>query len=384
MKTEEKKSLKIAYIAHIRFPSERAHAIQIVHMANAFAMEGHEVELFVSTRVTAITETPEEYYGMRFLFTLRRVPIFDIIARIHSFPKLLHKLLYNLERLSFVASFVWHYRASDFDILYCRDEFVLGCLSFLYVGRRFVWESHEGKDNFFAHRLLRRAHTVVISEGIKEHYVSLGFDGTRIVVAHDAIDDSFFEKPRQQSEARRRLGIEGTKPVVMYIGGLDTWKGAITLFEAEALMHDVQVVVIGGTEEIVRALRPQYPHVQFLGPRPYRELAYNQQAADILIIPNTAKNTLSAKYTSPLKLFSHMASLVPIVLSDIPSLRAVLDDTSANFFTPDDPQSLAFAVARVLQNPAEAQRKAHTAYEKSKHYTWRNRAALIILSLDSE
>jgi glycosyltransferase involved in cell wall biosynthesis len=373
--------MRIAYVAHIRFPSERAHAIQIVHMANAFAAEGHKVELFVSTRATAIKETPEEYYGVRFLFTLTRVPIIDIIARIHSFPKFVHALLYNLERLLFVASFAWHHRAQNYDLLYCRDEFVLGCLSFLYPRARIVWESHEGKENFFARRLLRRAHTVVISEGIKARYHSSGFDGTRIVVAHDAIDDSFFEAPIEQAEARRRLGLEEGKPIVMYIGGFDRWKGVHTLFEAAALMPDARVVAIGGTPEMVEALRPKYPRVRFLGSRPYRELSQNQQGADILVIPNTAKNALSAEFTSPLKLFSHMASRVPIVLSDIQSLRAVLGDDAGYFFTPDDPQALAYAVTEVLQDKTRAKQKADAAYEKSKQYTWRKRAAAIIAAL---
>jgi glycosyltransferase involved in cell wall biosynthesis len=221
----------------------------------------------------------------------------------------------------------------------------------------------------------------VISEGIKARYLASGFDGARIMVAHDAIDDSFFEVPIEQGEARRRLGLEEGKPIVMYIGGFDRWKGVHTLFEAAALMPDVRVVAIGGTPEMVEALRPQYPRVQFLGSRPYRELHNHQQAADVLVIPNTAKNALSAEYTSPLKLFSHMASHVPIVLSDIPSLRAVLDDTAGYFFTPDDPQALARAVTEALQDRAEAKQKADAAYEKSKQYTWRTRAAAIIAAL---
>lgn len=373
--------MNIAYIAHIRFPSERAHSVQITHMANAFAFEGHDVTLCVSSRATAITETPEAYYGIRFLFKLWRVPILDIIAHVHSFPKFLHSLLYNLERLQFVISFAMHANVRAYDVLYCRDEFVLGCLSFLYPRKRIVWESHEGKGNVFARRLLRRAHTVVISEGIKAHYASLGFDGERITVAHDAIDDTFFETPLSKEEAQRRLGLTDEKPIVMYIGGFDAWKGVHTLFEAAALMPEVQVAVIGGDRDTIEVLKARYPQVMFLGSRPYRELREHQRAADVLVVPNTAKNALSAKYTSPLKLFSHMASNVPIVLSDIPSLRAVLGDDSAYFFLPDNPQALADAIAVVLRNPIDAEKRAAAAYEIAKRYTWQKRAQAIIASL---
>lgn len=370
--------MKIAYIAHIRFPSERAHAVQIVHMANACASIGHEVELFVSTRSTAITQTPEEYYGTPFLFKLRRVPIVDIVARIHRFPKMIHPILYNIERLLFVISFIWCQRGRATDVFYCRDEIILGCLSFLYPSKKMIFESHEGKSNFCARRLLRRAYTVAISEGIKARYVSLGFDGTHIMVAHDAIDDSFLKIPLSRHEARRKLELSDQKPIAMYIGGLDTWKGVDTLFEAAAYIPDVQVVIIGGAPEEVATLRIRYPHIRFLGSRPYRDLPDNQQAADILIIPNTAKNKLSAEYTSPLKLFAHMASRIPIVLSDIPSLRAMLDETSANFFPPDNVEALARAITDALRDPIAAQQKARIAYEKVLQHTWRNRAVTIL------
>lgn len=373
--------MKIAYIAHIRFPSERAHSVQIAHMANAFASLGHDVELFVSSRATAITERPEAYYGIRFNFKLTRVPIVDIIAHVHSFPKLLHPLLYNLERLHFAISFAMCANVSAFDVLYCRDEFVLGCLSLFYPRKHLVWESHEGKSNFFARRLLRRAHTVVISEGIKAHYVALGFSGEHITVAHDAIDDSFFETRIAKEDARSALGLDDQKPVAMYIGGFDAWKGVHTLFEAAALIPEVRVVVIGGDAATIEEFRLRYPQVVFLGPRPYRELREHQRAADVLVVPNTAKNTLSAKYTSPLKLFSHMASRVPIVLSDIPSLRAVLDDDSAYFCAPDSPQALADALTSVLKDPEAAQKRAAAAYEMAKRYTWQERAQAILKAI---
>lgn len=373
--------MRIAYIANIRFPSERAHATQIVHMANAFSSCGHEVTLFVSNRKTHITESPEDYYGVRFSFALKRIHILDIVGAIHSFPKFLHAYLYMLERLLFAIRFVFSARHESYDIFYCRDEWVLWCVSLLYRNQKVVWESHEGKYNFPARRLIARGQVVVISEGIRDYYARLGHDAKQFLVAHDAVDDTFFELQASREEARERLGLVSKKPVVMYIGGFDRWKGVETLFQVSKVLDEARVVVIGGTEKEIETAKGKYPQVLFLGFRPYKELFINQRAADILVIPNTATNALSASFTSPLKLFAHMTSHVPIVLSDIPSLRSVLDNDSAFFFAPDDVHALAEAIHEVLSHPESAHEKAQQAFETSRRYTWKNRAEHITASL---
>jgi putative flippase GtrA len=163
----------------------------------------------------------------------------------------------------------------------------------------------------------------------------------------------------------------------MYIGRLDGWKGVGTLLEASTFVPETQVVVIGGEEAQVEALRAQYPKVQFLGYRSYGELADNQAAADVLVLPNTAKDETSVRFTSPLKLFTYMASGKPIVASDLPSLREVLDEESAYFVAPDDARELARGIKQALGDP-NAETKAHHARHKVAHYTWSARARTIL------
>ncbi len=139
----------------------------------------------------------------------------------------------------------------------------------------------------------------------------------------------------------------------------------------------MRVVIIGGKESDKEGMRRRYTNVLFLGPRPYAELADNLAAADVLVLPNSGKHVISERFTSPLKLFAYMASGIPIVASDLPSIREVLDEGSAYFAKPDDAQDLARKVQEVVSDP-NARAKAARAREKVKEYSWKKRAQKIL------
>jgi glycosyltransferase involved in cell wall biosynthesis len=200
-----------------------------------------------------------------------------------------------------------------------------------------------------------------------------------LLVAHDGVSEDFFtDLPTDaKRKAREKFNIPLDKKVVAYIGGFDAWKGVETFFEAASFNTDVLFVAIGGSTEQINKIQDIYPRVKFLGFSPYTELAFNQQIADILVIPNTAKNILSSSYTSPLKLFAYMTSEVPILCSDIDSLRSVVSEESAYFFEADNAQALAGKVDEILNDQAGSSKKADQALTLAKNYTWKKRAALI-------
>ena len=102
------------------------------------------------------------------------------------------------------------------------------------------------------------------------------------------------------------------------------------------------------------------------------------KACDVCTIP-WPWTEFSAYYTSPLKLFEYMAAGVPIVASDLPSLKEILrHDENAWLVLPGEPAALAEGIKTLLTDQKRAQRLGQKACEEVKGYTWGTRAAQIV------
>ena len=365
--------MQIRYISNARIPTEKAHGVQIMSMCEAFAGLGHDVELVVPRKHDYLKVNPFEYYGIKNNFRIRALPIFDIGSKSEKLPKLILALD--------LLSFIWKLRTSRIaekgDILYLRDFQLL----FAFSPRKnpLIIEVHHiyGWRKVFVRALRRATRVVAITQALKGDLVALGLSADRIIVAPDAVNISLFANVESRDIARRRLGLGVEKKIALYIGRIDKWKGTDVLFEATKHLRDIQIAVIGNGPEDTAVLQARHPTIVFLGFRPYREIADNQAAADVLVLPNSGKEEISARFTSPLKLFTYMASKKPIVVADLPSMREVLSEKEAFFFRADDPVDLARSIEEALDT-TRSESRAESAYQKVLSYSWRARAKHIL------
>jgi glycosyltransferase involved in cell wall biosynthesis len=177
---------------------------------------------------------------------------------------------------------------------------------------------------------------------------------------------------------------------VVYAGQLYRWKGVDTLLGAMALLPEARLTVLGGRgpdDPDFLACRDRAQElgigerVDFRGFVPHAEVRRAIAGAGVAVLP-LPDNLMARYFTSPLKLFDYMAAGAPIVASDLPTVREVLDDgDNALLVPPEDPDALAAAVRRLLVNPGLADRLRRTAYEQVQAYTWDARAARIIEAL---
>ncbi|HEY4504876.1 MAG TPA: glycosyltransferase family 4 protein [Candidatus Paceibacterota bacterium] len=351
--------MRIAYVANVRIPTEKAHGVQIMKMCEAFAFVGEEVELVLPTRRTHISTDPYEYYGVKKNFKITRLWCLDLVK--------FGYLGFLIETVSFALSVFFHTRKKKADVYYGRDE-----LPLLFSSSPHFWEIHTAKFNFLVRAIIAKSRGVIAISQALENYLRKNGVTKKIIVAHDAVDLSVFS---QKIPMRSRK-------VVLYVGHLYKHKGVDTLAEAAKFLPiDVNVRFIGGTDEEIKEFRAKYSgvkNIEIIGHKIYTQIPAEINLADVLVLPNSARDTRASMYTSPMKLFEYMASGVPIVASDVPALREVLDESMAILVKPDDPQALAAAITRLLADPSGSQRLVSSALQSVQSYTWDKRAERVL------
>lgn len=351
--------MNILYLAQIRLPTEKAHGIQIMKTCEAFTTNGAKVTLLVPSQRGDIQTDPFTYYNVERNFKIIQVYCPDLV-RFGKFGFILMNIWFS----QICSVYTWKIKP---DVVYSRDYFLL--LDQYLLPFKKVWEVHDGLWNNFI-KYMKVDGIVTISQGLKNFFKEHG--KKNIIVAHDAVDLSEFN-----TQEKSDLDLPANEKIIMYIGHLYGWKGTDTLLAASKEIKG-KLVIIGGVDHEVRKLQKEYPHVIFKGYIPYTELPKNQKRADLLVIPNSGKSDISRLYTSPLKVFAHMASGVPILASDLPSLREILNDSNAYFAEADDAQSFAEKINYVLDHQGEATTKAQKAFQDVRQYTWENRAKIIL------
>lgn len=361
---------KLLYVANIRFPNEKAHGKQVREMCNAFAQFA-DVTLVVPNRRT---EGTPESFGLSPRVRVVRIPVIDTVR--------LGRLGFLFESLCFAlgAALYALVRARGFVAL--TREY--GCaLTLSLCGLLVAWESHRGEWNSAIRLTLAcGASVVVITKGLRSFYISKGVSPDTILVAPDGVDLARYQHLPERSEARRRLALPEEKRIAIYNGHLHTWKGAGVLAQAVPFLpENFLLLFMGGTDEDIAQFKKEYGanrRIAIMGRKPDEERPLYLRAADVAVLPNTAKDLISTAYTSPLKLFGYMAAGTPIVASDLPSIREVLSEKTAFFARPDDPESFAKTLAYAAEHPAEGATRAKAARAEVERYEWRKRAQHIL------
>ncbi len=383
--------MRIFYFANIRLPTEKAHGIQIAKNCEALAIHGLEVQLIVPARRNPDFDgaDPFEYYGVEKNFEIKTLSVLDPWWLIKG-PQ---GIYIKLQSFLFIISLYFYLRRivkneHESAVFYTREEYLLPLLQ--RFSDRVIWEAHNlpRQKKHYLKYWSKCLKIVAISRGLKEDLVKLGIDADKILVAPDGVDLAKFQITNSKFQTREELGLPTDAKIVMYTGHLYEWKGASLILEVarntKYVILNTKYVFVGGTEHDLdkfKKMAKGQDNVLILGHKPPKEIPKYLSVADILVLPNSAKIEISNKYTSPLKLFEYMAAGRPIVASYLVSLREILDDTTALFFTPDDPEDLARKIRQILDDEGLGQRLSQNALEKVKNYSWEKRAERILNSI---
>ncbi|MCY2958615.1 MAG: glycosyltransferase family 4 protein [Planctomycetota bacterium] len=385
----------LALVANTRFPSRRAQGLQVAQVSAAFARAGTSTTLLVADRRSQV-DLPDgadafAWYGVPPgpRPTVERIACVDWIERV---PRVLQYVPARLQELSFARNAARHVLERSAAAFVLSRE-VECALRLVRAGHaRTFLEIHRVPGGRTRRRWLLEAARgargiVAISGGVREDLCALGVVADSIVVEHDGFESARFALQPSRAEARRSLGLPSDASIVVYTGGLLAWKGVDLLVDAARFLPSAYFVVAGGLDADVARLRAHaggLSNLRIDGFQAPERVPLYLAAADVGAVPNRSQPAISARYTSPLKVFESMAAGLPLVASDLPSLREILrPDADAVFVAPDDARALADGIGRLLADSALRSRLATNLRARAPEHTWDARARRILAWMES-
>src|SRR3989344_745553 len=374
--------LKIKYITNVRIPSPRAQAYAIMKMCEEFGRASADVELIIPERKhSEIREDPFKYYKIEEKFRINRVKSIDLLGPFFVFGK----LFYWVDIISFLCSLFFRKIVVEGYIVYTRDFLI----PTIFSRKNFVClELHEIPTSKFLFKFLIKKPKLffVLNQNIKNILIGFGVPTEKIHIAPSGVDLNEFKIALSQEEARTKLGLQLDKKTIVYTGHLYKWKGVGTLAEAAKKLPEYTFVFVGGVSPQIDEFKKNFGSYSNIVIHPFQErnmMPLYNAAADVVVIPNSQYSNISSSYTSPLKLFEYMASKKPIIVSDLPSMREVLNEKNCFFAEADNPESFAEVIKKVIENSELSVKAVETAFQDVQKYSWTKRAQNILQEISN-
>ncbi|MBI1934274.1 glycosyltransferase, partial [Candidatus Peregrinibacteria bacterium] len=340
--------MRITYVTHTRFPTEKAHGFQVASVCQALARLGHTVTLLTPTVGNVIHEDPLAYYGMKSsVFSIVRLPNFNAL-RSRWVPG---KLAFLVTMRSFRRTLSAFIPSNHADLFYARSPQVLPPL--LRAGIPVILELHtlpRMARRMFLARCRRCAVVICLTQTMRDVLLSWGLDAEHVLVRGDAVDLMRFTNIPQREKAKARWLLPYDRPIIGYVGSLVTGdaleKGVREFIDALALLREQRRAIFGWIVGGPNTWRERYIQevrergltendVRLEGIIPFSAVPGALCSCDVLVYPAPAsRHPYFLRDTSPLKLFEYMAAGRPIVCADLPPLRDSVDESIVRFCIP--------------------------------------------------
>ncbi len=358
--------MRIGVVSAFRAGSLKAHAVNVVKMAEGFLNLGHEVMLITGDLDKGIRENNlDSIYGLDEKLLWKRQPFY-----------VGQNLLFALLSWNHIKSFLP-------DLVYTRN---FAC-PWLYTlkGVAVAGESHAHPENnsFWFKQFIRTTWNdnfkvwITINEVLMQGYKRLGAADKFIILA-DAVDTKLFKRPDTLQDSP----YPHDKKIVTYCGHLYDYKGIPTILKAAVKLPEVEFHFVGGLPEDlhrqrVRAIDLKLKNVVFNGIKPHTEVAPYLWHSDILLLPPSA-NHPTAKWTSPVKAGEYLISGVPVIATSIPALKRWFTNKEVEFIKPDNPDDMVSAIKKLLADKQHRKSLIKAGNDWAENHTYTKRAHQII------
>jgi len=254
------------------------------------------------------------------------------------------------------------------DVIHCHDTLVLplGCIVKWLTGARLIYDAHElesdrngltwlqGWFTLRVEKLLWRFvdALIVVSPSIEYWYQEKIGKKPSAVILNSPL---FFEGQQQDEEyLRKKFSIPADNKVFIYVGILGHGRGIDLLIEVfKDLQVSSHVVFLGYGElsEALKRLAAQHPNFHVHDAVPHSQVVPIVQSADfgLCLVQDVS---LSDYYCLPNKLFEYCFAGVPVLASDFPDIRALLEQYGVGECCKLNADDIRDAILRIERLPA--------------------------------
>lgn len=201
---------------------------------------------------------------------------------------------------------------------------------------------------------------IAVSRHLAAQAIALGADPARVHTVYNGIDTRTFS-PGPRDTARKELGIEGSDPLILFVGNLVPIKGLGTLVEALASLDRTglrfQAALVGdgplrGELKARIAALGLSGRVHVMGSCPQSQLPHWYRAAHVLVLPSRSEGI-------PNVLLEAAACGTPFVATRVGGIPEVSPATS--LVSPGDPAELTQRILATIQSPDQSRNAPHVS-----------------------
>lgn len=186
--------------------------------------------------------------------------------------------------------------------------------------------------------------------------------------------------------SRSELGLPDGKHLVMLQGsGINVDRGAeelVMAFEPQYGIEDA-VLVIAGSGDVIPKLKNfvnekgMNDRVLFFSRMPYSKLLQYTRHASLGATLDKDTN-VNYRFSLPNKIFDYIHCEVPVLASDLPEIKRIVQQYEVGVIVPDhQPSSIAGCIKNLLANPQELNRMKSNARIAAQELNWENESDVI-------
>ncbi|MFB6347297.1 MAG: glycosyltransferase family 4 protein, partial [bacterium] len=229
---------------------------------------------------------------------------------------------------------------------------------------------------------------VVNSNGLKDKVLDAGIQSNKLMVEYNGVDYGTFQASTSQDKLRKEYDLPLDRTIVGFTGNPYDYNGINVILDLAEKMPEIHFVTVGGSGDRLQRLKDrktnrQLKNLRIVPHQPHREIPRYLKAFDQLLLPLQPISERTKDFACPLKLFEYLASGRPIIASDIPCLRDIVDDEKEALLVEyDNVEDYQEAVLRLSSDNKLNQQMSQAARTLAENQTWENRAKRILDFID--